>query len=131
VDIMEARIKCLGQGFHAYWLMCSALGLLRSKLAPAPSVEDCAQAIAERVARLLEHIMSQQILPVSSGMIPDNATMATADTLVGMSNQGGSGMTMQGMDLGASGGDPFSAFADTLFDFDVTDLWNIGAQAAY
>jgi hypothetical protein len=131
VDIMEARIKCLGQGFHAYWLMCSALGLLRSKLADSPSIDESAQAIAERVSRLLEHIMSQQLLPVSNGMIPDNATMATADTLVGMSNQGATGMTMQGMDFAASGGDPFSAFADTLFDFDVTDLWNIGAQAAY
>ncbi|KAK5243253.1 hypothetical protein LTR40_012538, partial [Exophiala xenobiotica] len=59
VDIMENRIRLLGQGFHSYWLASSALGLLQSKLLERPP-EALAQETADRVAGLHRYMMELQ-----------------------------------------------------------------------
>lgn len=125
VKLMEERTRTLGQGFHSYWLACSALGLLRSE-----SAEKSAQETADRVAKLHEYMMSQQIAPLtgagSNGV--EDATMSTANTLVGMSGQPTPALLVPELDpFVTTTTDPFNAFSESLFDFD-TDLWSMGGM---
>ena len=126
VDLMEERIRNLGQGFHSYWLSCSALGLLRSKLLPEEPAEKFAQATADRVAVLHGYMMAQQVGGTPSGISLEDVALSTANTLVGMSgNQPGASLPELDAFVTTTA-DPFTAFSETLFDFDITDLWNIG-----
>ncbi|KAH0837214.1 hypothetical protein FOPE_04569 [Fonsecaea pedrosoi] len=127
VNVMEERIKRLGQGFHTYWLTCSALGLLHSKSSPGEPAEKFAQATADRVATLQNYLMSQQIQPVPGSNGVEDMTMSTANTLVGMSAQPTPGQHLPELDpFVTTTTDPFNTFSETLFDFDITDLWNFG-----
>lgn len=132
VDLMEERIRNVGQGFHSYWLTCSALGLLRSKMSPGDSAEKQAQETADRVSRLHSYMTSQQIIPegVAAESGVEDAAMSTANTLVGMSTQPTPGQpALPELDpFVPMGGDPFNPFTESLFDFDITDLWNIGGN---
>ncbi|KIY00867.1 uncharacterized protein Z520_03533 [Fonsecaea multimorphosa CBS 102226] len=127
VNLMEDRIKNLGQGFHTYWLTCSALGLLRSKLSPEEPAEKFAQGTADRVATLQGFMMSRQISSVTQTNGVEDVTMSTANTLVGMSSQPTPGQPLPELDpFVTTTTDPFNTFPETLFDFDITDLWNMG-----
>ncbi|OAP60281.1 hypothetical protein AYL99_05283 [Fonsecaea erecta] len=127
VNLMEDRIKSLGQGFHTYWLTCSALALLHSKLSPAEPAEKFAQETADRVVNLQGFMMSQQIAPVGNSNGVEDVTMSTANTLVGMSTQPTPGQPLPELDpFVTTTTDPFNTFPETLFDFDITDLWNMG-----
>jgi hypothetical protein len=55
VNLMEERIRSLGQGFHSYWLACSALGLVRSRLSTGEASEKFSQETADRVAKLVRY----------------------------------------------------------------------------
>ncbi|EXJ58255.1 hypothetical protein A1O7_05680 [Cladophialophora yegresii CBS 114405] len=122
VNLMEDRIRGLGQGFHSYWLAASALGLLRSE--PA---DKCAQETADRVAKLFEYMVLQQIAPLEGVTGVEDATMSTANTLVGMSGQ--PTQALPELDpFVTTTTDPFSALSETLFDFDITDLWSMGGM---
>ncbi|ETI22765.1 hypothetical protein G647_06841 [Cladophialophora carrionii CBS 160.54] len=121
VNLMEDRIRSLGQGFHSYWLAASALGLLRSE--PA---DKSAQETADRVAKLHDYMVSQQIAPLEGAKGVEDATMSTANTLVGMSGQ--PTPALPELDPFVTTTDPFSAFSETLFDFDITDLWSMGGM---
>ena len=132
VDLMEERIRNLGQGFHSYWLTCSALGLLRSKLLPEEPAEKFAQVTADRVATLYGYMMSQQVASDDGRNGMEDAAMSTANTLVGMS---GNPVPEQGLSeldpFVTTTADPFNnAFSETLFDFDITDLWSMGGIGA-
>ncbi|KAK5197225.1 hypothetical protein LTR99_000415 [Exophiala xenobiotica] len=125
VDIMENRIRLLGQGFHSYWLASSALGLLQSKLLERPP-EALAQETADRVAGLHRYMMELQVNPVDGlGDSVEEAAMSTANTLVGMSGQLPN-VAMPELEQFAPMGAQFNAFSDTLFDFDMTDIWGLG-----
>ncbi|EXJ54970.1 uncharacterized protein A1O5_12881 [Cladophialophora psammophila CBS 110553] len=127
VNLMEERIKSIGQGFHTYWLTCSALGLLRSKLSPGSPADRFAQETADRVANLQGYMMSHQIPPVGSCNGVEDVTMSTANTLVGMSAHPTPGQPLPELDpFVTTTADPFNTFPETLFDFDITDLWNMG-----
>lgn len=126
VDIMEDRIRRLGQGFHAYWLTCSALALVQSKMSSSKPPEAHAQDIADRVAGLHREMMTLQVVapPHGIGNGVEDAAMSTANTLVGMSGQTPQNPVLPELDAFAPlGGPQFNAFSDTLFDFDMTDIW--------
>ncbi|KAK6366183.1 hypothetical protein LTS17_010689 [Exophiala oligosperma] len=126
VDIMEDRIRLLGQGFHSYWLSSSALGLLQSKLSPEKLPEVHAQETADRVAGLHRYMMDRQENPADEMTVGvEDATMNTANTLVGMSGQLPN-PAMPDMEAFVPMGGQFNAFSDTLFDFDMTDIWGVG-----
>lgn len=133
VNLMEQQIKSLGQGFHSYWLASSALGLLRSKLSTEEdSAEKCAQATADRAAVIHEYMLSQQVVPLEAApngapAAVEDATMSTANTLVGMSGQPTPALPELDPFVTTTN-DPFNAFSETLFDFDITDLWNMGGS---
>jgi hypothetical protein len=126
VNLMEDRIHSLGQGFHSYWLAASALGLLRSE--PA---DKSAQETADRVAKLHDYMISEQIVPLESAGTNgvEDATMSTANTLVGMSGQPTPALPELDPFVTTTT-DPFNAFSETLFDFDITDLWSMGGMGA-
>ncbi|KAJ9609683.1 hypothetical protein H2200_006011 [Cladophialophora chaetospira] len=126
VNLMEERIRTGGQGFHSYWLASSALGLLRSI-----PVEKSAQETADRVARLHDYMMSQQIAPLEGGSTNglEDAAMSTANTLVGMSGQPTPALPELDPFVTTTT-DPFNAFSETLYDFDITDLWSMGGMGA-
>ncbi|EHY60010.1 hypothetical protein HRR83_006371 [Exophiala dermatitidis] len=127
VDIMENRIRHLGQGFHSYWLTSSALALVRSKLIPGRSIEDLAQQTADRVATLHQYMMKQQSLPPGFGRKGEEDTaMSTANTLVGMSGQTPITQGLPEIDPFGALRDDFNVFSDTLFDFDMPDIWGMG-----
>lgn len=139
VDLMEERIRSLGEGFYQYWITCSALGLVRSKMPPGNAADQIAQEAADRVVRLHGYLISQQIAPVdqpTTNSMEDPA-MSTANTLVGMSGQQtpaqiqGQGQTLSEIDPFMSVSDPFNVFSDTLFDFDLGDMWNLGGITQY
>jgi hypothetical protein len=128
VDIMENRIRQLGQGFHAYWLTSSALGLVQSKMSSHKTPEEHAQETADRVASLHRYMMELQVTPPvhTMGNGVEDAAMSTANTLVGMSSHPPHNPAMPELDpFAAMGGQQFNAFSDTLFDFDMTDIWGM------
>jgi hypothetical protein len=128
VDLMENRIRLLGQGFHAFWLSGSALALARSKMSPLLPPDGFAQQTADRVARLHGYMMKEQVLhPRGPTMATDDPLMSTANTLVGTSGNPTPNQPMPGLDPFAQSAQ-FNAFADTLFDFDITDIWNTDAM---
>jgi hypothetical protein len=138
VNLMEDQIRGLGQGFHSYWLACSALGLMRSKLSTEPS-EKAAQETANRVANLHGFMMASQVVPIekeqdgedrgdTNGL--EDATMSTANALVGMSGQPAPAIPELDPFVTTSA-DPFNAFSESLFDFDFTDIWSIGGGPQY
>lgn len=124
VDIMEHRIRHLGQGFHSYWLTCSALALLQSKIDGHQSPEIHAQKTAERVARLHREMMEFQSYPTQPLDGGGAAINNTANALLDMSGQ----QTAPLPEVGSFGPmeGQFNAFSDTLFDFDMTDIWDTG-----
>ncbi|KIW66762.1 hypothetical protein PV04_06057 [Phialophora macrospora] len=126
VNLMEDSIRSLGQGFHSYWLAACALGLLRSE--PA---DKFAQETADRVVKLQDYLISQQIAPLESAVASgvEDVTVSTANTLVGMSGQ--PTLAIPELDpFVTTTTDPFNAFSETLFDFDITDLWSMGGMGA-
>ncbi|KAI1618171.1 hypothetical protein EDD37DRAFT_257680 [Exophiala viscosa] len=126
VDIMEERLRQLGQGFHPYWLTSSALALLQSKISAHKSPETHAQETADRVARLHREMMeSQKVNPSHwqplNGVDP--TINNTANALLGMSGQRTAPMPEVDPFVPIDG--QFNAFSDTLFDFDMTDIWGM------
>lgn len=126
VDLMEARIRCLGQGFHSFWLGISALGLLRSKLSPLLPTEEFTKQTADRVSRLHVFMMSEQVAQPTPASGFEDAAMSGATTLVGLSGIPESNQPLPDMGVFDNDGQPFNVFSDTLFDFDMADVWNTG-----
>lgn len=126
VDIIESRIRHLGQGFHEFWLSASALSLAKAKLSTSMTTDDFAQETAERIARLHGFLISEQVTqqtPVSMG-----EPVVTADDNVAP------GLTLNQEppipDFNAfMSQEPFNPFSQTLFDFDIIDFWNTGNYA--
>ncbi|KEF59913.1 uncharacterized protein A1O9_04761 [Exophiala aquamarina CBS 119918] len=133
VDLMEARIRCLGQGFHSFWLGASALGLLRAKLSPLLPMEEFTKQTADRVSRLHVFMMGEQMAQQTPGSGFEEAAMSGASTLVGMSGNPDSHQAsgQADMDFFGNSGQIFNVFSDTLFDFDVTDIWNTGGYPQF
>jgi len=126
VDFMENQIRQLGQGFHAFWLTSSALALVQTKMSSHKTPEEHAQETADRVASLHRYLMELQVTPPvhTMGNGVEDAAMSTANTLVGMSGHTPHHPAMPELDAFAPvGGQQFNAFSDTLFDFDLTDIW--------
>ena len=117
VNLMEERIRSLGQGFHSYWLASSALALVRSRLSVNDVGEKFSQETAVRVVKLHDYMMSLQVAPSGNG-VEDAA-------LVGMSGQPKPALPELDPFVTTTA-DPFNAFSETLFDFDITDLWSEG-----
>lgn len=126
VDLMENRIRTLGQGFHSFWLGVSALGLLRAKLSPLLPTEEFTKQTADRVSRLHVFMMAEQIAQVTPASGFEEAAMSGATTLVGMSGNPDSNQPLPDIDVFDNAGQPFNVFSDTLFDFDMADIWNTG-----
>ena len=122
VNLMEDVIRSFGQGFHSFWLASSALGLVRSRQSEEPA-EKFTQETADRVAKLHDYMMSQQVGPSASTV--EDATMSTANTLVGMSGQNPAPGLPELDPFVTTTTNPFNAFSETLFDFDITDLWSM------
>jgi hypothetical protein len=120
VNLMEERIRSLGQGFHSYWLACSSLGLVRSRCSRDPA-DKFAQETADRVAKLHDYMMSMQVASAGN----EDATMSTANTLVTMSNQPTPALPELDPFVTTTT-NPFNAFSEALFDFDISDLWQMG-----
>lgn len=133
VDLMEDRIRHLGQGFHTYWLTCSALALVRSKMVQGKSAEEAAQETADRVAKLHDYMKNQQTILASdaSGNGLEDAATNTANTLIGMSGQPASAQAVAELDPFGTIGEQFNVFSDTLFDFDMPDVWGLGDHAQF
>jgi hypothetical protein len=125
VETMERRIRRLGQGFHSFWLTCSALGLMRSKLLPDKAPDVHARETADRVAQLHRHMMEKQVTPpgdqAADGI--EDAAMSTANTLVGMSGQALPNPGLVEMDPFGPDGEQYNVFSDTLFNFDMPEFW--------
>ena len=60
LQIQEARVLQIGQGFHAFWITSSALSLCYSKLQPEQSPRDFAEAGAKRVRAMNDKIVAFQ-----------------------------------------------------------------------
>ncbi|EXJ91218.1 hypothetical protein A1O1_04328 [Capronia coronata CBS 617.96] len=131
VDIMEVRLRRLGQGFHAFWLTCSALALIQAKMWPAKPAEERAQETADRVVKLHDYMMEQQTppTPLASGSGLEDAAMSTASTLMGLSGQPVPAQVVPELDPFAPMAGHFNVFSDTLFDFDMPDIWGMGGNA--
>ncbi|KIX02857.1 uncharacterized protein Z518_08800 [Rhinocladiella mackenziei CBS 650.93] len=133
VDMMENRIRNLGQGFHSYWLTCSALGLVRSKTSPTKTADELAQETADRVIRLHDYMMAQQIAPPGQhmGKGVEDVAMSAANTLEGVSRQPAPSHPLPELDPFTPIGGSFNTFSETLFDFDITDIWNLDGSTHF
>ncbi|EXJ92837.1 hypothetical protein A1O3_01391 [Capronia epimyces CBS 606.96] len=128
VGILETRIRHLGQGFYPFWLSCSALALVRSKMSPGKPAEEHAQDIANHVAKLHGEMMDNQTIPAKLAGQED-ATGSTAPTLVEATGEPTPPQVLPELDPFAPIGEHFNVFADTLFDFDMPDIWGLGGNA--
>lgn len=131
VDLMELRIRVLGQGFHSFWLGASALGWLRAKLSPLLPMEEFTKQTADRVSRLHVFMMAEQVAQPTPGSGFEDAAVSGASTLVGMSGNPDSNQPLADMDVFRNSGQIFNVFSDTLFDFDMTDIWNTGGYVQF
>ncbi|KAK4939827.1 hypothetical protein LTR10_020000 [Elasticomyces elasticus] len=129
VDIMENRIRQLGQGFHPFWLTSSALALLQAKISTDKSPDVHAQETADRVARLHRKMMEYQKASIHPLDGVDATINNTANTLLGMSGQ--QAAPMPEVDPFGPIEGQFNAFSDTLFDFDMTDIWGMSNYGQY
>ena len=130
VDLMEERIRTLGQGFHSFWLATSALGLLRAKMSPLLPTEEFTKQTADRVGRLHGHMIAEQLTQPTPGSGFEDPAMSGASTLVGMSGHPDSNQPLPEIDPFGNMGQ-FNAFSDTLFDFDIADMWNTGGYTQF
>ncbi|KAK5095810.1 hypothetical protein LTS08_007946 [Lithohypha guttulata] len=81
VNMLDDRVRNLGQGFHGYWIISSALSFVHSKQNPDVPRSHFARAAADRVFKLHSYVMGGQ-LPRAKRLIlpmPDRLAMTSGD----------------------------------------------------
>lgn len=71
-------------------------------------------------------MMSEQVAQLTPASGFEDAAMSGATTLVGLSGIPDSNQPLPDMGVFDNDGQPFNVFSDTLFDFDMADVWNTG-----
>lgn len=74
VTMLEDRVLNLGQGFHGYWILSSALSFVHSKQSPDVPRGHFARAAADRVVKLHSQVMDGQLPRAKRMMLPVTET---------------------------------------------------------
>ena len=116
LNLLGIRVMHLGQGFHSYWILSSALSLVFSKLDPNTPVDTFAQQAADRVVKVHDEIVALQeregVPTVGDKLLAKQADMAMNQ--VGVE-----------IDPGMAAVDPFNQSNFGLENFDLGQIWNL------
>lgn len=128
VELMEKRVKSIGQGFHSFWLSSSALGLVCAKMNPNMPSETFAQEAADRVVKLHDEIMGLQE-PGYAGHVFASKLSDKAEKIFGpghhasMQQANATALTPAQPSSYFDNFTPVDPFNDSMFDFNMSDIW--------
>lgn len=117
INLLGQRVMHLGQGFHSFWVLSSALSLVFSKLNPDTPMDSFAQQAAERVIKIHDHIVvlqEREGLPSVGDRLLAKAQGEISDSQVGVE-----------IDPGMAAVDPFNQSNFGLENFDLGQIWNL------
>lgn len=70
VNLLDDRIRNIGQGFHCYWITSSAYSFVHSKQNPDVPRQTFARAAADRVVKLHDFVLQAQLPRARRMMLP-------------------------------------------------------------
>jgi Fungal specific transcription factor domain/Fungal Zn(2)-Cys(6) binuclear cluster domain len=117
INLLGERVMHLGQGFHSFWILSSALSLVFSKMNPDTPMDTFAQQAAERVVKIHDRIVMLQEregLPSVGDKLLAKAQGEMSGSQVGVE-----------IDPGMAAVDPFNQSNFGLENFDLGQIWNL------
>lgn len=80
ITMLEDRVLNLGQGFHGYWILSSALSFVHSKQSPDVPRGHFVRAAGDRVMKLHSQVMEGQLPRAKRMMLPMSETYTSGNT---------------------------------------------------
>lgn len=117
VELLGTRVMHLGQGFHSYWILSSALSLVLSKLDPNTPMDTFAAQAAQRVVKIHDQIVALQEregVPSVGSKLLAKAQGEMAGSQIGLE-----------IDPGMASVDLFNQSNFGLENFDLGQIWNL------